>query len=454
MSVLSPRSLQPRLRSSDERCERPGVGVDELRASQERYRALVELSPDAIAVIQGGIFVFANQRALDLFGANDFAQLQARPAIDYVQPQVRGALVTRYRRLAPGSQLPYVSGFLIRLDDQRTIPIETAAAGIEYEGQPAVMLVVRDTIARQENEQAMWAAEQRFAAAFHEAPIAMLLIDPTGTVLDANPALGDLVDDDPRAMVGRESLHLVHPEDRDDVRELLRSVAEKDRVSPPMEWRLEQSDGSIVWVQGSVAPLPGEPKMLVLHLIDITDRRATEARLAHRALHDPLTSLPNRTLLIDRLAQAVRAAQRDQGPGVSVLYLDLNDFKLINDTYGHATGDQVLIEVARRLRAAVRPADTVARLGGDEYAVVAEALPPADAVALAQRLRDALEPPIGDLFVVAAVGTAHSSKAGLDADALLRHADADMYQEKPRGRRAHAPAQLRRSREEDQPRVD
>jgi diguanylate cyclase (GGDEF)-like protein/PAS domain S-box-containing protein len=414
--------------------------VDELRASQERYRALVELSPDAIAVIQGEYFVFANQRALDLIGAKDFAELSARKAIDYVPSRVRKPLTQRYRHLAPGAKLPYIEGHLIRLDDQRRIPIETAAAGIEYEGQPAVMIVVRDTTSRHESEQAMWAAEQRFAAAFHEAPIAMLLIDPVGIVLDANPALGDLVLDDPRGIVGRQSLRLVHPDDRDSVRTLLRSVAEKDRVSAPMEWRLVQSNGEHVWVQGSVAPLPGEPKMLVLHLIDITERRATEARLAHRAVHDPLTGLPNRTLLTDRLAQAVRAAERDQGAGVAVLYLDLNDFKRVNDTYGHAAGDQVLVEVARRLRAAVRPADTVARLGGDEYAIVAEGLPPVDAEALAQRLRDALEPPIGEMTVVAAVGIAHSTKAGLDADALLRQADADMYRGKPRGRRIHVTA--------------
>jgi diguanylate cyclase (GGDEF)-like protein/PAS domain S-box-containing protein len=411
--------------------------LDELRASQERYRALVELSPDAIAVIQDEHFVFANQRALDLIGAASFDELKARPAVSYVPAPVRDALTKRYRYLEPGSRLPYVEGQLDRLDGQRSLPIETAAAGIEYNGRPAVMIVVRDTTQRQESEQAMWAAEQRFAAAFHEAPIAMLLIDPAGTVIDANPALGDLVAEDPHGIVGRQSLRLVHPDDRDDVRRLLRSVAERDRVSPPMEWRLEQLDGTIIWVQGSVAPLPGEPKMLVLHLIDITDRRITEARLAHRALHDPLTGLPNRTLLIDRLAQAVRAADRDHGPGVTVLYLDLNDFKLINDTFGHATGDQVLVEVARRLRAAVRPADTVARLGGDEYAVVAEALPPADAALLVQRLAEALAPPIGSLRVIAAIGVAHSSKAGLDPDTLLRQADADMYRSKPRGRRHH-----------------
>jgi diguanylate cyclase (GGDEF)-like protein/PAS domain S-box-containing protein len=411
--------------------------VDELRASQERYRALVELSPDAIAVIQNGHFVFANQRALDLIGATSFEELSARPAISFVPVSARDPLTSRYRGIEPGIQLPYVEGQLVRLDDQRSVPIETAAAGIEFNGQPAVMIVVRDTTGRQETEQAMWAAEQRFAAAFHEAPIAMLLIDPAGSVLDANPALGDLVAEDPHDIVGRQSLRLVHHDDRDGVRRLLRSVAQKNRASSPLEWRLEQPDGTIVWVQGSMALLPGEPKTLVMHLIDITDRRITEARLAHRALHDPLTGLPNRTLLLDRLAQAVRAAERDHAPGVTVLYLDLNDFKLINDTYGHATGDQVLVEVARRLRSAVRPADTVARLGGDEYAVVAEALPPADAALLAERLRDALRMPIGDLSVAASVGIAHSSKAGLDADTLLRQADADMYRSKPRGRRSH-----------------
>jgi diguanylate cyclase (GGDEF)-like protein/PAS domain S-box-containing protein len=411
--------------------------VDELRASQERYRALVELSPDAIAVIQNEYFVFANQRALDLIGAKSFDELSARPAVSFVPVHARDPLTKRYRYLAPGAQLKYIEGHLERLDDQRSLPIETAAAGIEFNGRPAVMICVRDTTGRQETEQAMWAAEQRFAAAFHEAPIAMLLIDPGGTVLDANPALGDLVAENPHDIVGRQSLRLVHQDDRDGVRRLLRSVAEKDRASSPLEWRLEQPDGTIVWVQGSMAPLPGEPKMLVMHLIDITDRRITEARLAHRALHDPLTGLPNRTLLLDRLAQAVRAAERDHGPGVTVLYLDLNDFKMVNDTYGHATGDQVLIEVARRLRAAVRPADTVARLGGDEYAVVAEALPPLDAALLAERLREALHLPIGDMSVAASVGIAHSSKAGLDADTLLRHADADMYRSKPRGRRSH-----------------
>jgi diguanylate cyclase (GGDEF)-like protein/PAS domain S-box-containing protein len=406
--------------------------VDELRASQERYRALVELSPDGIAVIQHGRFVFANQQALQLLGASSFEELAATPALDRVPLGVRKPLTKRYRDLPPGAQLPYIEGQLLRLDNSRTVPIETAAAGIEYEGEPAIMVVVRDITPRYNSEQAMWAAEQRFAAAFHEAPIAMLLVDPLGVVMDANPAMGDLVGDDPRALVGRQSLRLVHRDDRDAVRTMLRSVGEQDQAAAPTEWRLVRVDGGQIWVQASLAPLPGEPRALVVHLIDVTERRANEARLAHRALHDPLTGLPNRTLLMDRLTQAVLAAGRDQGAGVAVLYLDLDEFKAINDTYGHATGDQVLIEVASRLRAAVRPADTVARLGGDEYAVVAEGLPAPDGLALADRVREALQPPVGDLSISASVGAAHSTIVGLDADALLRHADADMYAAKGR----------------------
>ena len=143
----------------------------------------------------------------------------------------------------------------------------------------------------------------------------------------------------------------------------------------------------------SIALLPGNPAAFVVHLIDITERRDTEARLAHQALHDPLTGLPNRALLFDRLAQAVRAALRG-GPGVTVLYLDVDNFKTINDTRGHTVGDRVLRVVADRLARVLRPADTVARLGGDEFAIVAEGLPTDAAQELADRVADAINEPV------------------------------------------------------------
>jgi diguanylate cyclase (GGDEF)-like protein len=182
-----------------------------------------------------------------------------------------------------------------------------------------------------------------------------------------------------------------------------------------------------------MARLPGSPPTFVVHLVDVTERRETEARLAHQAMHDSLTGLPNRALLFDRLALAVRAAQRG-GPGVTVLYLDLDNFKLINDTRGHAAGDRVLSEVADRLLAVLRPADTVARLGGDEFAVVAGGLPVEAARELAERIEDAISAPVDDIPIEASVGMAHSSAVPLDVDALLRAADAEMYRAKQRNR--------------------
>jgi diguanylate cyclase (GGDEF)-like protein/PAS domain S-box-containing protein len=260
----------------------------------------------------------------------------------------------------------------------------------------------------------------------------MLLLDEQGDVLDANAAAAGLAGVDREELIGRPSLRLLHPEDRALVRSWLRKLALDSAEAVTGERRIVRPDGSVAWVQSSMARLPGEPPTYVVHLVDVTERRETEARLAHQALHDPLTALPNRALLFDRLAQAVRAAVRG-GDGVTVLYLDLDNFKTINDTYGHATGDRVLIEVAARLSRVLRPADTVARLGGDEFAIVAEGLPEDAARELAERVAAALSEPVEDVPIAASVGLAHSARVPLDVDALLSAADAEMYRAKQRG---------------------
>ena len=164
------------------------------------------------------------------------------------------------------------------------------------------------------------------------------------------------------------------------------------------------------------------------------ERKQSEAQLAHRALHDPLTGLPNRPLLLDRLALAL--ARLDRRPSqLALLFLDIDRFKLVNDSFGHDAGDRVLIEVAERLQHAMRPGDTVARLGGDEYVLVCEDVAgEADAAEIARRLQAALTPPIrlGDreLMVSASVGIALASDAGQAEAALLRDADLAMYQAK------------------------
>ncbi len=168
------------------------------------------------------------------------------------------------------------------------------------------------------------------------------------------------------------------------------------------------------------------------------DRNLVEAEVRHRALHDPLTSLPNRALALDRLEGALARRRRD-GRAVAVLLADLDQFKLVNDSLGHAAGDDLLVALAPRLHDAVRPSDTVARLGGDEFLVVCEQLDGAhEAIRVAERVAQAIKQPIvlsaGEHFITASIGIAVAESADALPDDLLRDADAAMYRAKERGR--------------------
>jgi len=164
-------------------------------------------------------------------------------------------------------------------------------------------------------------------------------------------------------------------------------------------------------------------------------RLRSEERMRHEAVHDPLTGLANRTLLRDRLEHALARSQREEECATGVLFVDLDNFKQVNDAYGHAAGDAVLVELGRRLRAAVRPADTVARLGGDEFVVVCEEVDAEDVLMLARRLLAAISAPLEvagvEYELTASIGVALGRT---DPDALLGDADAAVYQAKAAGR--------------------
>lgn len=212
--------------------------------------------------------------------------------------------------------------------------------------------------------------------------------------------------------------------------------------------RLPGADGQTRWMEVVCAPLHG-PAGEVLGVIetfhDITAHvtlseqlKERERELARLVEHDPLTGLPNRLLFSDRLDQTLRLADRERRQA-ALLFVDLDRFKSINDRFGHAVGDQVLIRAAQRMRAAVRASDTVARLGGDEFAVVLGVLEDDDDAGLvAQKLVEAFEQPLAVdgrmLHVTASIGIGRFPHDGSDADALLRHADAAMYRAKSQGR--------------------
>ena len=204
---------------------------------------------------------------------------------------------------------------------------------------------------------------------------------------------------------------------------------------------MRHADGTWRWVSTrglAIRDVDGRPTRMAGSLSDITDRRVAQLRLQHDALHDTLTGLPNRTLFVDRVSQIVQRSLRDPGMGCAVLFLDIDRFKLVNDSLSHAVGDQLLIALAGRLSGALRPGDTVARLGGDEFTVLLEdVLDADDATVVADRILQSLNEAFtidgNELFVSASVGIALSAPELGPAD-LMRNADIAMYDAKRRGR--------------------
>ncbi|MGH2860312.1 MAG: putative bifunctional diguanylate cyclase/phosphodiesterase [Solirubrobacteraceae bacterium] len=233
---------------------------------------------------------------------------------------------------------------------------------------------------------------------------------------------------------------LVHPDDVLTLRAAIDAQLAGASEHLEIECRMRHADGSWLWVlcRGlAIRGSDGIATRMAGSIADVTQRRAAEDRLRHDALHDPLTGLPNRALLIDRLEQVLQRSVRDATSGCAVMFLDLDRFKLVNDSFSHAVGDQLLIATAARLSEVLRPGDTIARLGGDEFTLLIDGATSSErASCSAQRICDALERPFQlanqRLFVRASIGIALSQPAGTSSD-LLRNADIAMYYAKQRG---------------------
>jgi diguanylate cyclase (GGDEF)-like protein/PAS domain S-box-containing protein len=234
---------------------------------------------------------------------------------------------------------------------------------------------------------------------------------------------------------------LVHPEDLPRLRAAIDTHLAGQTPHLESEHRMRHADGTWRWVLSrglAIRGVEGKATRMAGSLSDITDRHAAEQQLQHDALHDALTGLPNRALFIDRLQQALQRAVRDPNLGCAVLFLDIDHFKLINDSLSHAIGDRLLIALADRLAQALRPGDTVARLGGDEFTILLDSSDTEDsATSVAARLTRALRKPFEvdghELFLTASIGISFGSSRTTPAE-LLRDADIAMYDAKRRGR--------------------
>jgi len=293
---------------------------------------------------------------------------------------------------------------------------------------------------------ALQASEQRFHGAFTHAAIGMALLDFDGRLLQANTALRQLLGLAGDAALPARFQDLVDNADLDALASRLPGGAAAGPAggfgSFQLELRCRHADGRVVWVLAHCGqftePLAGAP-CLILQLQDISARRQAEAGLHRLAFHDGLTGLPNRRQFLDSLADAVERHRSDASASYAVMYLDFDRFKLVNDSLGHTAGDELLVQMARRVQENLRPSDIVARLGGDEFAVLLPRLhDEQDALQLAQRLVEAMRQPFDvagqALYAGASIGITFSRFGYTSPDEVLRDADTAMYQAKALGK--------------------
>jgi diguanylate cyclase (GGDEF)-like protein/PAS domain S-box-containing protein len=519
---------------------------------QERYRQLVELSPDAIHIHQEGRLVFVNSACVRLFGAASAEQLLGRSLLDFIHPDQREIVRSRIRYLYEEQKaLPGMAQKLLRLDGA-SVDVEIKAAPFTFEGRPAVQTVVRDVTDRIRAEEAL----RRFRTAMDLSPDIIFLID-RGSMrfVDMNDTACRLLG------YGREELLHMGPQDiaplsRDDLVQAYDRVIEGDKSNATLEMTHRHKDGSLLPVEVVRRAVPGRDGHIIVviardisekrqaeeqfrkaaeqtrnilssitdafiamdhewrftymnamaeklvrrsagdllgrriwdefpeargsifeanyrkavaeqvpvefeefyaplqtwfevhaypyegglsvYFRDISERKRTEERLSYLAQYDPLTGLPNRTLFRDRLELALARARRD-GHLIGVMFLDLDRFKEVNDNLGHSVGDELLVQVASRLKENLRDIDTISRLAGDEFTFIIEGAARVEQVAaVADKILGVFAQPVRagghEIFVTGSIGIAISDSGKDTVDELLKNADIAMYHAKGEGR--------------------
>ncbi len=316
----------------------------------------------------------------------------------------------------------------------------------ESDGEPAsAMSMAEDTDEYKRTQEALRVSERRFRAVIEQSPLSIHVFRLDGRSLVANSSWNKLwnlekgKEPEGRNIFEDEQLRAVG---------LIQYIEEsmKDGIvvaTPPLLYDPAKigQEGRKKWIEASVYPVRDEEgcvSEMTLIIEDITKRKALEDELAHRAFHDPLTELPNRILFMDHLKDTLARAQRHDD-SVAVLFLDLDDFKVVNDSLRHEVGDQLLVAVGQRLKGCLRPSDVVARIGGDEFTVMLKGISSVgDAGEVAKKIIQELRVPFtieGHFIVVAAsIGIAMSDGAGAEAGELLRAADVAMYRAKDKGK--------------------
>ena len=411
--------------------------IEEALRAQELTRVL-EASPDLVAILDplGRILTWANDtmtQHLDISVPNNqlLDSLDSWSQAQYATvalPSVRSTGIWR-------GELRLINS------EKQILPVSTllVAHRNEKENIEAISMVARDLSELKAAEQRVEASEIRLAALVEHASDLVCVIDKDGHIIYASPAVARILNKNASDLEGTSIFDLIHPDDKEGLIEKASEIVNTPGISPSLEARVAHASGSWRHMEIVTTNLLSNSAVsgIVINARDITERVEVAAQLEEKAFHDELTGLPNRALLLERLADALHRSSRHDRM-VGVLFLDLDRFKVVNDSLGHGVGDELLSEVARRLEQTIRPDDTVARLGGDEFVVIiGNMVRTTDALVAAERVRAAVAKPVtlGNESTVVTTSVGIAVAFGEEAPAeLLQNADTAMYRAKEGGR--------------------
>ena len=413
----------------------------EIYASEARFSALIQQSSDITLVIDSkGYITFASPSVeskigiavQDILGKNigDIVGVAetARKTISVIKSLNRGQTVEPFEAEVLASN-GKIHTFECVINDLRN---DDAVNGIVCNS--------RDISERKNAEAQIEKAKALYESALENAPIGVALVHQDGQCFFTNEAMSDFLGKTPTEVSSARIRDFVYQDDKFAFSDMWQSLEQRGTERTTKELRFEHPDGRQRWGNISAQAAYDDDifQYFVVQIEDTTERRSIAERLEYQAIHDPLTGLPNRLLFVDRLEVALLRAKRT-GLGVSVLFLDLDRFKVVNDSLGHAAGDRLLEAVSERIKSSVRPNDTIARFGGDEFVVLCEDITDERQTnEISNRLLENINRPImlreGEVYVTASIGIARSLTGEDTPETILRDADTAMYRAKDGGR--------------------
>jgi diguanylate cyclase (GGDEF)-like protein/PAS domain S-box-containing protein len=421
---------------------------ERLRKAEERYRSLVERIPAVIYIDSADETNSALYRSpfIERMLGYSSEEFSTGSVVwqDLLHADDRERVLAENDRTNETGE-PFRMEYRLLAKDGRVVWVSDEAVLIRDEGGRPLYWqgVFVDVTERKQAEEALRKSGERFRALTQNASDLLTLLSPDGTIHYKSSPVKRILGYEPEEFVGQSAFDYIHPDDLGYVQKAFSELVADPNLHPCVEYRFLHKDGSWRWLESIGSNLLSDPSVgeLVINSRDVTERKGLEERLAHQALHDALTGLPNRSLLVDRIEHALVRAKR-RGSKVAALFVDLDDFKVINDSLGHEAGDELLVAVAERLRECLRPEDTLSRLGGDEFVILLEDVAGAGETArAAERIAQELRAPFvltgRELFVTASVGIAFGDGFTQQTADLLRNADLAMYRAKHTGKARH-----------------